>query len=517
MVEAEFAPIPQQALEVAVTGAGEVTSSPAGIACTVGTTPCSEGFDSEGPESTVTLTASPNRYHHFVEWSGADAGSCASLTAPSCELSMSAARSISAEFAPTLHTLAVAPSGPGSVDAAAGAISGCEEGGGTCAGPYQEGSTVLLAAAPSTHYHVTWSGCDAEPSADECEVEIGASDGSVQAAFSINTHVLTVDHTGLGSVSANEGAISACSAAAGTCSGLYGETSTITLTATPAAHKHTEWVGGCTAEPSPSECEVEIGSSDQSVEVAFSPNKHLVAVAPSGEGTVRANSGAISHCTSSDGSCAGEYIETATVTLIATPGAHRAVTWSGCTRESGDRCEMTVGPSNAEVGAAFSQITHSLTITKSGMGHGSVSCNGGACAPSYAEGTVLTLTAGPDSDSNFTGWSGAGCSGTGACQVTIEADTPVSAGFDAKPSPPPAEEPECVVPRLAGKTLHRAKAMLRAADCSLGKVTQPSREHGLGLLLVRSSSPKAGATLPAGARVDLRLAGRHKHKTKGGN
>jgi hypothetical protein len=518
-VEAEFAAIPPQILEVAVAGEGEVTSSPAGIACTAATSPCSEGFDSEGPEGTVTLTASPDPYNHFVEWSGADAGSCSSLTAPSCELSMNAARSISAEFAPSLHTLAVTPSGPGLVDAAAGAISGCEAGGGTCAGPYQEGSTVPLIASPATHHHVTWGTgeCKAEPSADECEVEIGASDGSVQAAFSINTHILTVDHTGLGSVSANQGAISGCSAAAGACSGLYDETSTIILTATPAAHKHTEWVGGCSAEPSPDECKVEIGPSDQSVEVSFPPNQHFVTVAPTGEGTVRANSGAISHCTASGGSCAGEYIEAGTVTLIATPGAHRAVMWSGCTRESGDRCEMTVGPSSAEVGAAFSQITHSLTITKSGMGQGSVSCDGGACAPSYDEGTVLTLAASADSNSSFVGWSGGGCAGTGACQMTIEADTSINAGFDARPAPPPAEEQECVVPRLVGKTPHGAKSMLRAADCSLGKVTKPKSRsgHGSGRLFVRSSSPKAGATLPAGAQVDLRLTGRHKHEGRG--
>ena len=500
-------------LEVTVTGNGSVSSSPPGISCGSGT--CTHEFK-EG--KTVTLTAHPAPNNHFVEWSGLDAGSCASATAPSCEVSMSAARSLSGEFAPTFHTLAATPTGPGSVSANEGAINGCEEGGGSCSGPYQEGSTVLLTATPATHYHLTWSGCSAEPSADECEVEIGSSDGSVQAAFSINTHSLTVDHSGLGSVSANEGAISDCSAAAGTCTGVYDEASTIVLTAAPAAHKHAVWEGGCSAEPSADECEVEIGPSDQSVEVAFPPNKHQVTVTPSGEGTVRANSGTISHCTSSGGSCAGEYLEAATVTLIATPGAHQAVAWTGCTRESGDSCEVTVGPVDAGVGATFSQITHTLTIAKSGSGEGSFSCDGGACAPSYDEGTVLTLTATPDSGSTFTGWSGAGCSGTGTCQVTIEADTSLSAGFDAKPPPPPpAEEQECVVPRLAGETLRRARGMLGAANCSLGKVTKPRarKGHRLGRLVVRSSSPKAGTTLPTGAEVNLRLAAKHKHKKKG--
>ena len=45
VVEAEFAAIPPQTLEVAVLGSGKVTSSPAGILCTGANSPCSQGFD----------------------------------------------------------------------------------------------------------------------------------------------------------------------------------------------------------------------------------------------------------------------------------------------------------------------------------------------------------------------------------------------------------------------------------------------------------------------------------------
>jgi hypothetical protein len=41
------------------------------------------------------------------------------------------------------------------------------------------------------------------------------------------------------------------------------------------------------------------------------------------------------------------------------------------------------------------------------------------------------------SGSSFAGWSGEGCSGTGTCVVTIEADTVVTAMFNANPPPPP--------------------------------------------------------------------------------
>ena len=508
-VEAEFAAIPQATLDVTVEGAGKVISSPAGIACTSGT--CTEHFDTEGPESTVTLFATASPDNHFEMWEG----ECEDTNGTECTVAMSAVRSVKSVFAPTFRMLTVTPTGPGSVSAAAGAITGCEEGDlGSCAGSYREGSIATLVATLVAHHHVTWGAgeCKAVPSANVCEVEIGAGATGVHAAFSINTHILTVAHSGLGSVSANEGAIIDCSAAAGTCSGTYDETATITLTATPAVHKHVVWGGGCTTEPSPNECEVEVGPSDSVVEVAFPPNKHLLALTPIGQGSVRADSGAITHCTSAGGSCAGAYIEAATVTLIATPAAHQAVAWSGCTQESGDTCMVTVGSSDADVGATFSQIAHSLTVGKAGSGQGSVTCDGAACASSYPEGTSLTLAAHPASGSTFIGWSGAGCLGTGACQVTIEADTSVTASFDAMLALRPPAEQQCVVPKLAGRTLNRAKDMLSAANCALGKVSGPKASNGHKL--VRSSSPSAGTTVPAGAKVDLRLGTKPEKKRR---
>jgi Divergent InlB B-repeat domain/PASTA domain len=518
-VEAEFAAIPPQTLQVAVSGPGEVTSSPAGISCTAASSPCSKGFDSEGPESTVTLTAQPDAHNHFVKWAGSDVGSCASPTAPTCQVTMSQARSLSAEFAPNLHTVTVVPTGSGSVSATTGAISGCEEGGGTCSGQYQEASTVTLTAAPAVHNHVTWHGCTAVPSANTCELTIFTSDSTVEAEFAVNIHTLTITPAGLGSVSANEGAISACSAAAGTCAGVYDEASSVTLTATPAAHKHVVWgTGDCDAESGPGneECEVEIGPSDSIVEVAYPPNTHLLTVTPSGAGAVRAESGAISHCSTTGGSCAGQYIEAGIVTLTASPDAQQKVAWRGCTTvPSPNTCKVLIGDADAGVGASFVQNTHTLTIAKAGTGQGSVSCDGGACAYSYPEGTNLTLTGAAAPGSTFAGWSGAGCSGSGVCQVTIDADTALTATFDAKSGPSFTGE-SCVVPELAGKTLRQAKIALSSAHCSLGKVVKPKRKQGdkLAGLLVRSSSPAAGTTLPTGAEVDLRLGAKSKKVRK---
>jgi hypothetical protein len=84
---------------------------------------------------------------------------------------------------------------------------------------------------------------------------------------------------------------------------------------------------------------------------------------------------------------------------------------------------------------------HTLTIDKTGAGEGEgegegnitgngINC-GSDCIKEYVENTSITLTATPDANSVFEGWSGA-CSGTGNCQVTLTADKNVTAIFNLK-------------------------------------------------------------------------------------
>ncbi|SNB45212.1 S8 family serine peptidase [Geobacter sp. DSM 9736] len=77
-----------------------------------------------------------------------------------------------------------------------------------------------------------------------------------------------------------------------------------------------------------------------------------------------------------------------------------------------------------------------LTVNRNGSGTvagtpAGISC-GSSCSAGYAPGTVIILTATPASDSLFSGWSG-NCAGTGPCQITINADTQVTANFLLKP------------------------------------------------------------------------------------
>lgn len=82
----------------------------------------------------------------------------------------------------------------------------------------------------------------------------------------------------------------------------------------------------------------------------------------------------------------------------------------------------------------------------------------------------------------------------------------------AAPSTPSAPVVKCKVPKLKGKTLSEAKRALSHAHCKLGKVKKPKHAHGK--LVVKSSSPSAGKTLAANAKVGVTLAKPKPHKKK---
>jgi len=57
-----------------------------------------------------------------------------------------------------------------------------------------------------------------------------------------------------------------------------------------------------------------------------------------------------------------------------------------------------------------------------------ISCTAGTCGTAFSS-SPITLTATPDATDSFGGWSGGGCSGTGPCTVTLDADKTVTATF----------------------------------------------------------------------------------------
>jgi hypothetical protein len=228
-------PNPTKELSVEVEGPGEV-SGPNGLLCP--STSCAANID-EG--ETVTLTATPAAHAHFVEWTGADAGSCSGQSTSTCEVEMSDAKTVKAVFADTTHTLTVAPTGSGEVNG--GPISGCTEGGGTCSGSVVEGQSATLIASPEPGWAVAgWTGCS-NTSGNSCEVTVNG-DATVEVDFvEITGAMLTVYVTGGGSVSADSGTVTGCTDAGGpACEGTYEGTATLTETSTP-GYVFAGWIG----------------------------------------------------------------------------------------------------------------------------------------------------------------------------------------------------------------------------------------------------------------------------------
>lgn len=97
-----------------------------------------------------------------------------------------------------------------------------------------------------------------------------------------------------------------------------------------------------------------------------------------------------------------------------------------------------------------SASTRNLTLTKTGDGAGRITATPGPscstfCSQDYNPGTQVTLIAQPTGVHPFLGWTGGGCTGTGACVVTMDATKAVSAHFDDPPPPPNLSVADCDV------------------------------------------------------------------------
>ncbi|MCI0528271.1 MAG: hypothetical protein L0Y56_12600, partial [Nitrospira sp.] len=159
-----------------------------------------------------------------------------------------------------------------------------------------------------------------------------------------------------------------------------------------------------------------------------------VTKAGTGGGTVTSSPAGI-NCGSD---CSESYNSSTVVTLTATPDSTSTFTgWSGDSDCSDGSVTMNT---NKICTANFNTATQtfSLTATKAGTGNGTVTSNpagincGPDCSEPYTSGTMVTLTATPDSTSTFTGWSGDSDCSDGS--VTMNANKTCTATFNPIPT-----------------------------------------------------------------------------------
>ena len=159
-----------------------------------------------------------------------------------------------------------------------------------------------------------------------------------------------------------------------------------------------------------------------------------VAKAGNGTGTVTSSPGGI-NCGSD---CTENYSANTIVTLTAAPTKGNSFGgWSGACSGSSSSCTVTLNAARS-VTATFTQPPQAtLHIAKVGSGSGTVARAGGAlncgviCTETLTIGSTITLSATPSGGSNFVGWSGGVCSGTGVCAFTLNATDTVTAIFSS--------------------------------------------------------------------------------------
>ncbi len=424
-------------------GSGTVSSNPVGVDCGG---VCIADF---GLGQVVSLTASADPGSTFTGWGG-DGAACGSN--PSCDVTMDAARNVTATF--TLIpaemfdlTVSVQGTGTGTVSSTPAGID-C---GADCSQTYDEGTLVSLTASADPGSTFTgWGGdgaaCGSNPS---CDVTMDAA-RNVTATFTLIPAemfdlTVSVQGTGTGTVSSTPAGID-CGA---DCSQTYDEGTLVSLTASAdPGSTFTGWGGDGAACGSNPSCDVTMDAA-RNVTATFTliPAEMFdltVSVQGTGTGTVSSTPAGID-C---GADCSQTYDEGTLVSLTASADPGSTFTgWGGDGAACGSNpsCDVTMDAAR-NVTATFTLIPaemFDLTVSVQGTGTGTVSSTpagidcGADCSQTYDEGTLVSLTASADPGSTFTGWGGDGaaCGSNPSCDVTMDAARNVTATFTLNTEP----------------------------------------------------------------------------------
>jgi len=202
---------------------------------------------------------------------------------------------------------------------------------------------------------------------------------------------------------------------------LFDTNTTVQLTATPTSGYHfTGWSGDITGTTNPGSV---VMNSNKSITANFAINTYQLTVAASAGGTISAPTATISNV---------NYGAPTTITAAAQPG-YTFVNWTrsnaNATIATPSALSTTVTlTDSATVTAVFSLNAYTLSITAA---NGSVTKN--PDQSSYNYGTLVQLTAVPNTGYSFTSWSDSSTWTTSSASITMNSNKTVTANFSLIP------------------------------------------------------------------------------------
>jgi hypothetical protein len=412
------------------TGTGTVTSSPAGIEC--GAT-CKATY-ANGTVVVLSAVSGPNTLP--VVWVG-----CTKVVAENkCEVTMTAAKAITATF--KLNQVALAVSKKGTSTGTVKSTPAGIECGAKCTASFDEGSTVTLIGTPGANTEAAkWTGCTSVDAEDKCLIAMSSAK-EVVATFNHPQFTLSVTKVGPGN-----GTVKSTLAGiecGNVCAAGFDQGTTVTLASVSGPNSEAAAWSGCDKVTGENKCEVTM-SAARAVTATYKAKAGVPVYAVSvektgtGTGTVTSSVGPID-CGSV---CSTEVVSKTVVTLVATPAEGSAFArWSGGSCAGSGPCEKTIN-STRTVHAVFVAVgKRTLTVSKVGNGAGTVVSKpaaidcGATCSAEIAATTKLTLSATAAAGSSFSGFSGA-CTGAKTCKVTMSEARNVTATFAKAPAPAP--------------------------------------------------------------------------------
>jgi hypothetical protein len=228
--------------------------------------------------------------------------------------------------------------------------------------------------------------------------------------------------------------------------------------------------------------------------------KFKLTIDKTGEGSITSQPLGI-NCGASGSTCQKDLPSNVLVNLTAVPQpGYTFKDWAGDCSGNASTVAVTMNQAKSCV-ANFDKLpvlspdVHHLTVTKIGSGNGTVASSvpgidcGGTCNNAYPHNTQVTLTATPDADSNFVGWTG-DCLGIAATlTVTINKDKSCIAVFD--------------VIKTTQPLLKDGEETLTIQNQTPFKATITSDPGGVEISPKSSQGAKSTAHYPVGTEVNL--------------